>query len=281
MNTNPTTAPSSRARPRVSSPPAPARIELKTFGASDRGQVRPSNQDRFLVAPLFERGGCLFAVADGVGGTHGGETASTLTTEVLAQVTVPALQRLGDAPDRTAVLDTLRAAFGDADARVDEERARHPDLRHMATTLTLACVFGRTVYVGHVGDSRCYLLRGGLLRRLTSDQTVAAELVRRGFITSSDAVSSRFRHVLTDFVGGGASKLHVEMHDMDLVDGDVLLLCSDGLTGMVTGPEIAAIVRAAESPEAACRHLIERANVLGGYDNVTAVIARCDAVRAA
>jgi PPM family protein phosphatase len=279
MNTDPNLyAPvSSRRRGARAQAPRPLRITIS--GATDQGRERTSNEDRFLIATLpGEAGpGHLLAVADGVGGVHGGEVASTLAIESIEQHALPALRLLAAqrAPDGEALLAELRALVGHADVRIAEEGARRPELEGMATTLTVAVILGRALFVAHIGDSRCYLLRRRALHRITHDQTVTAELVRRGLIEPAVAQHHRFRHMLTDYVGGGDSKLHIETHSVDLGDGDAVLVCSDGLTEMVPGPAITSILLSAASPEAACERLVACANEMGGYDNVTAVVASC------
>jgi protein phosphatase len=255
---------------------------VTSYGLSDRGRERIANEDRFLIAPLSDSGagaqGYLFAVADGVGGAHGGERAAELTVESIEQVSLPLLRLLcaERAPSSTRVRDELGALVHRADARLAEEVARHPALRGMATTLTMAINLGSRLYVAHVGDSRCYLLRGGRLHRVTSDHTVAQQLVRLGHIQPEAVAEHPFKNVLTDFVGGGADKLHVETHEPVLRSGDALLLCTDGLTEMVREPDVAALILSSQSPERACDRLIARANEMGGRDNVTAVVARFD-----
>ena len=263
---------------------APAHLRLQTTGAglTDRGKERSSNQDRFLVAPFSGDGerGCLLAVADGIGGAWGGETASALAMGTVERVSLPALRVLvaQPAPDRARLTEELGALFHDADRRLTEEIARRPALRGMATTLTVGMAIGRRLFLGHVGDSRCYLVRGGALQRLTHDQTVAEEMMRIGLLTPEVAALHPYRNVLTDFVGGGDSKLHIQVRETDLCGGDELLLCSHGLTSIVPEDVILAIVLGAPTPERACERLVARANELGGQDDVTAVVARCELV---
>jgi protein phosphatase len=144
----------------------------------------------------------------------------------------------------------------------------------MGTTLTVALCVGRRLFVAHTGDSRAYLLRGGALQQLTSDQTVAEELARRGLVPRDAIDDHPFRHILSDFVGGGVAKLRVEIREHELWGGDVLLLCSDGLTGMLPDEEIGRILGAVSAPGLACEHLVYAANARGGHDNVTAVVAQ-------
>ena len=278
MNSDPMLQAPASSRRRGAQGPRQLRITIS--GATDRGRERPSNEDRFLIAALpGDAGpGYLLAVADGVGGVHGGETASTLAIESVEQGSLPALRLLAAqrAPESERILDQLRALVGHADLRIAAEGARRPELEGMATTLTVAVILGRTLFVAHIGDSRCYLLRRCSLHRITNDQTVTAELVRRGLLAPQVAEHHRFRHVLTDFVGGGADKLHVETRAVDLAADDIVLVCSDGLTEMVPSQAIASILGSAASPESACERLVACANEMGGYDNVTAVVARCE-----
>jgi protein phosphatase len=176
-------------------------------------------------------------------------------------------------PRPSWVFDELRALFRRADQRLADEIERTPDLRGMATTLTVGVALGRTLFVGHAGDSRCYVMRGGALRRITVDHTVAVELAKLGVIELEAVAEHPFRNVLSNYVGMG-KRLDVEVHEVDLGPGDTVLLCTDGLTGMVPSPAIAAILRQAASPEQACRDLVTCANERGGEDNVTAVVAR-------
>jgi serine/threonine protein phosphatase PrpC len=278
----PTTSPASTRRRTVQRTGVPTQLRMMSSGLSDQGLSRHSNQDRFLIAPFGDaqasRGasGHLFAVADGVGGVNGGEVASTLTMETIQEVSIPALQRLcqSGAPERTRMFSELRKLFHAADARVLAEAGQHEDLVGMSTTLTVAVTVGSTLYVAHAGDSRCYLLRSGTLRRLTVDHTVAQEMVRHGLIEADHVARHPYRHVLSNFIGIGEAMLEVEVHEAELGEGDGVLLCSDGLTGMLPSPLIAAIMLEAPNPEVACHNLIARANDLGGYDNVTAIVAK-------
>jgi protein phosphatase len=140
----------------------------------------------------------------------------------------------------------------------------------------VAYSFGGELFIAHVGDSRCYLLRKGALYQLTSDHTVVQELVRQGILPAERAASHELRHVITNVVGGERPGLQVELHKVMSAPGDVVLLCSDGLTEMLQDDGIAAILAAAPEPSVACDRLVMRANELGGRDNVTVVVARFD-----
>jgi protein phosphatase len=257
---------------------------MRSAGLSDAGRERENNEDRLLVAPLQERGrpphGYLFVVADGVGGARGGDVASTLAVESIQRAWLAPLRDLalrGAAADQVA--EALRGMVAEADRRiVGHASKRRPDLSGMATTLVAALCFGGRLVVANVGDSRCYRLRGGTLKPLSHDQNVTSEMLRQGLIDAEAVARHPLRNVLTDYVGGGASKLHAEIGEHELRDGDVVLLCSDGLTDMVDEPTIATTLASERDPARACERLVAIANERGGHDNVTAIVARAGAL---
>src|SRR5207249_9338353 len=163
-------------------------------------------------------------------------------------------------------------AIGSANARVIAEAAERPALHGMGTTLTLAYTLNDVLFVAHAGDTRCYLGRGGALYRLTRDHTLVEEMRRRGLLDSEDAARHHWRHVVTNVIGGDTTDVQVELHRVHLEAGDRLLLCSDGLTGMVAEEEINQILWAEADPETSCRQLVTRANEAGGKDNITAIV---------
>jgi protein phosphatase len=272
----------------------PPDLAVRTFGLSDRGQVRSSNEDNFLIADLTRtlrarqssvpqpptqhgRGrGHLFMVADGMGGHRAGEVASALSVETVEAFVLHLLRRVSHLrpSEENDVLRELQAALRHADARLFQEAAHNPALTGMGTTLTLAFVSGRVLFVVHAGDSRCYLWRGGELTPLTVDHTVAAELARRGVIGPEDARRSHYRHVVTNVLGGNEAGVAVDVGRVALKAGDAVLLCSDGLTDMLDDARLAAVLAALPDPEAACRRLVAEANAAGGSDNVTVIVAR-------
>jgi serine/threonine protein phosphatase PrpC len=276
--------------------PAAVRGELtvRSHGRTDRGRTRESNEDQFLIArlnkclkvletslhqsdmPYSSPQGHLFAVADGVGGSAAGEQASALAIDTVESFVVAALRwgmQLSDGQG-DCLLNEFRHALEQADQRVLQEARRHPEWHGMGTTLTMACVIDREAFVAHVGDSRCYLLRQGMLYRVTRDHTLVAEMVRRGLIGAEEAVNHAYRHVITNVVGGSDAGVQVEMHRLALEPGDCLLLCSDGLTEMVADDEVLRILQEHSEPADACDLLIERANEQGGKDNITVIVAR-------
>ncbi len=272
-------------------------LQVRSHGRTDAGRVRDRNEDQFLIADLAHAlqarqsslaepevqysppQGHLFVVADGVGGHAGGEEASALavnTVETFILDTLNWCARLqGD--DGNQVLAEFQRALVSADRKLIQESRRRPELYGMATTLTLAYAVNRELYVAHVGDSRCYLLRGGTLYRLTNDHTLVDEMVRHGALKPEEAARHRLRHVVLNVVGGRDQGVQVELHKLPLDAGDRLLLCTDGLTEMVPEQELFTVLSGENDPALVCDRLVDRANELGGKDNVTVVVARFEA----
>jgi serine/threonine protein phosphatase PrpC len=267
-----------------------------SHGRTDKGKTRSSNEDQFLIATVSKAlqvlqsslhqpevhfgvpQGYLFLVADGVGGSAAGGTASELAVHSIEHFAVETLSwcsHLRAAADGDGLLAEFKTALAQANDKLLHEARRRPELHGMATTLTLAYFLRRDLFVAHVGDSRCYLLRQNMLYRLTRDHTLVAEMVRRGLLKPEEAARHAYRHVVTNVVGGDDPGVQVEMHKLALEGGDIILLCSDGLTEMVPETEILNLLLAGGAdPAAACDRLVNRANEKGGKDNVTAVVAR-------
>lgn len=249
-----------------------------TLGAASHiGKHRVSNQDAFCAlvgshAP-GELGACV-AVADGMGGHRAGEVASALAIQKLTR-------RLGRRRAGSATSSDEVAALEADIAFVNEEIHRagmEPEFQGMGTTLTAGLLVGTRFFLGHVGDSRAYLLRDGQLGRLTRDHNWFEEQLAAGLISPQEAATHPHRNMLTRALGI-AQSVEVDTAAVDVRPGDTLLLCSDGLHGLVDDKEIARILRDKE-PQRACDALVERANTRGGNDNITVVVLRIDRVPA-
>lgn len=222
--------------------------------ATHKGMVRDNNEDAvFPTSSGDSTSSVLAIVADGMGGHVAGEVASRLAINAAASSDVGP----GD-----------RVAAGNRAIR--EEVARDPGLEGMGTTMTLLCIEDGIATIGHVGDSRSYLLRAGELRQLTEDHTVAAEYVAQGQLSSEEAASHPQRHMLTRTLGL-TRFVNVDEIEIELADGDRILICSDGLTEMVDDATIAATL-ANGSPDEVVWELIELANEAGGVDNITVAV---------
>lgn len=232
-------------------------------GLSDPGITRPGNEDALLIEPP------LYAVADGMGGHRAGEIAAGVAVEAL----------LAGAPrhlDAKALARAVRAANRAVIASADKSRTR----TGMGTTLTAAMIDGTRIAIAHVGDSRAYLLHDGSLRQLTEDHSMVADLVRQGSLTEEDARFHPQRSVITRALGSDANML-ADVYEFRASVGDRLLLCTDGLTGMLPDDYIAEILSGEASPDDAVSKLVQAANRAGGYDNITAVVVDIDDTPAA
>lgn len=223
---------------------------------TDPGRVRRRNEDAFVCEPP------LFAVADGMGGAQAGEVASRLAAAAFREY------RGADALSAEA---RLRAIIEEANRRIYARASSDPHASGMGTTVTAALVTGSEVAVGHVGDSRCYLLRGGALAQLTEDHSFVADLVRSGRLTPEEAEIHPQRSVITRALGTDPA-VAVDTFTVEARPGDVFLLCSDGLTSMVDEEAVLQAIREQPTLEAAARALIDAANRAGGEDNITVVL---------
>ena len=227
-------------------------------GITQTGHVRRNNEDSYLIR------GDLFMIADGMGGAAAGEVASAMCAEAFAEIDL--IRSRGDG--------ALRDAIVVANTRIHERAASDPAASGMGTTVTAALVEGDgRVALANVGDSRAYLLREGALRRLTEDHSVVAELVATGQISDWEASSHPQRNVVTRVLGAEAS-VRVDTFWLEAQDGDLVLLCSDGLTDMVSEEEFAKLLAADKSCEQIARDLVRAALAQGGEDNVTTVLFR-------
>src|SRR5262245_54823529 len=233
--------------------------------ASDTGRRRLRNEDNYVVAPP------LFAVADGMGGAQAGEVASRLAASAL---------EAGDS-DGLDGLARLDALIQEANRRIYDRASTDPSASGMGTTMTVALVEGMTVAIGHVGDSRAYLVRGDRMEQLTDDHSLVAELLKTGKLSEEEAQVHPQRSVITRAVGTDPD-VDVDSFRIEAEEDDVFLICSDGLTDMVEDEEILELVhRDRDDLEKAVRALVAAANRGGGEDNITAVAFRISAAEAA
>ncbi|MEW6031693.1 MAG: Stp1/IreP family PP2C-type Ser/Thr phosphatase [Bacillota bacterium] len=240
---------------------------MKVSVKSDVGLVRQTNQDAYCYR-VFEGSKTvhLCAVADGIGGYQAGEVASRLALEAVAEEVDRAV-RAGQPLE-----GTLAEAMAAANARIIRQGLSDPECSGMGTTVTVALVSGGMLHIGHVGDSRAYVYRKGRLAQVTRDHSLVAELVRNGDLSEDEAQFHPQRNVLTQAFGSDL-RVRADVSTIPLEDGDLLLLCTDGLSGAVTAAEIEAVLSHAESLDQACDRLVALANEQGGHDNVTLLLA--------
>ena len=274
-------------------------MNVEVGALSHQGHVRENNEDSYLVMKfgrslenlmtnledeLLEQSytvnGYGMLVADGMGGMAGGEIASRLALSKLVQLVIDTsdwVLSLKRQTDVNTVLNRMTERFLQIDSAVRREADHDYTLQGMGTTLTVAGALGNDLIIGHVGDSRAYLLRGSELRQLTTDHTLAQALIDAGVANRDDPASRSMRHVLTAAVGSLGQEVDPQVQRFKLQRGDQLLLCTDGLTETVEDSTIASVMRKAKSPQRACQDLVDLALAGGGSDNVTVVLARFSA----
>lgn len=264
-----------------------AGVIVHVFGRTDVGRTREHNEDAFTVADLtrgvasltpslvtHEAGdrGTLFMVADGMGGAAAGEIASEMAVEIVQRELLDTTSE-GDPPSDEEFAAAIKRATAAANAHIHAFAVEHPEYRGMGTTATVAGLLGDTLYLAQVGDSRAYLVRGSVGRQITKDQSLMQKLIEAGELTEEEAEQSERRNIILQALGPEA-QIKVDLTHQQVRRGDVLVLCSDGLSGQVRGEEIAKVVSQEPDLARACQALIDRANESGGPDNITVVIAR-------
>ncbi len=249
------------------------RVEIGAL--TDVGRVRNNNEDNFRLVPELN----LFVLSDGMGGEAHGEIASAMAVETVAAHCREAANNFS-APsfgepqtDLSEKTNRLASAVHLANRKIHEAALSDPARRRMGATILAAWLDGERLSLVHVGDSRAYLLREGGLEQLTSDHSLVAEQVRRGLLTPQQADRSELQSVLIRALGTHHD-VEVDADEHLLFDGDTLLLCSDGLTRMVTDPEIASTLLTYPDAQAAAERLVALSNEYGGEDNVTVVVVR-------
>ena len=260
---------------------------MHVFGRTDVGRTREHNEDAFLVADLTTDNatlqpevrthvsgarGTLFMVADGMGGAAAGEIASAMAVDIVLEELRARWVSAPDA-DPATFAAVLRQATDAANTRIHQFAQAHPEHRGMGTTATVAGLLGDTLYLAQVGDSRAYLIRDGVARQITKDQSLMQKLVEAGEITPEEAERSDRRNIILQALGPEA-RIRIDLTHQQVRRGDTLVLCSDGLSGMVRPEEIADVVRAEGDLVSVCKRLIDLANASGGPDNITVVAAR-------
>jgi serine/threonine protein phosphatase PrpC len=250
-------------------------LRIQAGARTDLGRVRKNNEDCYEIEPALN----LYVLSDGMGGQAHGEVASklavqTIVTHCQQAENSRATPVFGEPqPDVSERTNRLTSAIHLANRKVYEAAAANAEQNGMGATIVAAWIEGQRLSLAHVGDSRAYLLRAGSLDQLTADHSLVAEKVRVGILTPQEADASELQSVLTRAVGTNAT-IQVDADEQMLLAGDSLLLCSDGLTRMVTDPEIASTLLTSTSAQEAADRLVELANENGGVDNVSVIVLR-------
>ena len=248
-------------------------FQLQIAGQTDIGRVRVNNEDAFCN--LADSG--LLLVADGMGGHASGEVASKLAIDIIKEYFTKATEdsRFIETYDEDFSEDSNRLGSAVRLANKAIFEASHSDVqwRGMGTTIVAALIRNNKLSIAHVGDSRIYLIRAGNIEQLTDDHSVVAEQVKRELISREEANKSEIKNILTRALGTEAD-VEVDLEEMNLLDNDILLLCSDGLSNMISDDEIMAVALSDDDPVLTCKKLVNIANDNGGKDNITVVVAR-------
>ena len=281
-----TPAPSSASTEAESTSEADVRVKL--FARTDVGQVREHNEDNFLVADITRRSrglleanrataigqqGAVFAVCDGMGGAAAGEIASQLAVDIIYERLVDGMGER--ALKRDELARRLVRAVEAAGLRIFHEAKADRSRRGMGTTVTAAALVDEVLFFAQVGDSRGYVLRGDTLVQLTRDQSLVNQLIEAGQLTEEEAETFEHNNIILQALGT-SDTVQVDLTFAELRRGDILLLCSDGLSGMVRFEEIRELLKSSVEPLDICKGLTERANQAGGHDNITVIVVQFD-----
>jgi serine/threonine protein phosphatase PrpC len=279
------TAPSGTAT--VTPAPAPVVagvVEVRVFGRTDVGMIREHNEDNFLIADLTQHlrsvkpeirthvigpSGSLFAVCDGMGGAAAGEVASQMAVDTIYEL----MQNAGSPSSKDQFARRISDAISEAGARIYLAAKTNRERRGMGTTSTVVGVYDKTLFMGQVGDSRAYLVRGGKIKQLTKDQSLVAKLIEAGQLSEAEAETYEHGHIILQALGT-SDTVAVDLSFMELRQGDAVLLCSDGLSGLVSNAQMLEVLSSIDEPMECCKRLTDMANAAGGHDNVTVIVAR-------
>ncbi len=268
-------------------------VNIVCAGATDIGLQRIRNEDHFLIADLhknlhvcdssvpFETSelfgqnmGKLLFVADGIGGSRAGDFASQLAIYEMSQHLLNSMHWLfcPNQPEVERFVEDLKTGAYRTHQAIRRDSQQNPDHQGMGCTLTVAYLMWPMLYVLHVGDSRCYVLRDGFIQCLTKDQTLAQFLYDAGKLNPTEFEESPYHHVLISAIGG-SDKPEAIVYKTRLLPGDRILLCSDGVNKHLDDAQIENLLGTDQTPEQICHQLIEESKRLGGSDNITAVVA--------
>lgn len=249
---------------------------IEMAALSDPGMVRALNEDSIFIS--VETG--LAILADGMGGYSAGEVASAMVIETISTELLASLPKLRDRPLDEATPDLhedIEFTVGRANAAIHQKSHSDPDCEGMGSTLVVAALLDGQITVGHVGDSRLYRFRDNTLEQVTRDHSWLDEQLAMGVISAEQAMASRYKNIVTRGMGI-EEEVEVEIHDYPIQDGDIYLLCSDGLSDMIEDTGVEKILAESGSDlELSARRLIDQANENGGRDNVSVILIRSNA----
>ena len=243
--------------------------ELKYSAKTDRGSVREINEDYFNIISGYPGVPAAFIIADGMGGHNAGEIASRTSIDYISNLILESPEVLADSAD---MAETIRGLIVKANKAVYEKSLELPENHGMGTTLIMAVIVGNIMYIGHVGDSRIYLVKKDQMTRITTDHSYIEELIKNGSLTREEAEKHPNRNIITRAIGC-STDLEVDTYTCELAPEDYVVMCTDGLTSMVEETEIKNTVMG-NTPAIACEELVARAIRGGGEDNITVIVIK-------
>lgn len=232
---------------------------------TDIGKMRANNQDAYFASRDIDFP--LFLVADGMGGHKAGELASKMTVDIVTKEFKKDKNLLVSKDD---IITVINKSINKANEKIHLKSSEDDQCSGMGTTMTLSYILKDKLYIGHVGDSRAYFIKNGTISQITEDHSLVNELIKNGSITSEEAKSHPQRNLITRAVGSSRT-IEIDILEKDYNKGDILLLCSDGLSNMLTEKEILRIALEAKDMEYACKTLVSQAKINGGPDNITVI----------
>ncbi|MCX8129011.1 MAG: Stp1/IreP family PP2C-type Ser/Thr phosphatase [Clostridia bacterium] len=242
------------------------------FGVkSDKGMVREINEDSYNIIAGYSEIPVAFIIADGMGGHNSGEIASKMAVEYISN----SVMNISKDFENSDIAETIKGFMEKANADVYKASQEHEDNFGMGTTLITALVYQKKMYIGHVGDSRVYLIRENRIERLTTDHSFIEELIKSGTLTREEAENHPKKNIITRALGC-SEDIQVDTYIADIMSDDTFILCTDGLSNMLDDDEIMEIVKANDEPAAVCEKLVDAANKNGGEDNITVILIKND-----
>lgn len=239
------------------------------FGVkSDKGLVRIINEDSYNVLAGYTGVPVTFIIADGMGGHNSGEVASKLAVDYTSKQILEYPESLCR---EESVLASIKEIMEKANSYVYAKSLEHRENAGMGTTLIIAVICEQKLYIGHIGDSRVYHIRDGRMSRITTDHSFIEELIKTGSLTREEAERHPKRNIITRALGC-SEEIEIDFYSCEIEGSDIFVMCTDGLTNMVTENEIMEVLEKMEDPELTCDELVQRANRMGGEDNITVIV---------
>ena len=242
---------------------------MKIYAKTDIGKARETNQDSYYIEEGEDSDFQVYILADGMGGYTGGEIASSLAVNSVKTYINNNLKKI-ECKGET-IKQCIKEAIEYANMMVNEKANEDENICEMGTTLDVAIIYDNRIYIGHVGDSRVYRIRKNIIRRLTTDHSYVEKLLRDGSITKEEAMNHPKKHMLIKVIGSNTFA-EPDIIEKKIIEGDTILMCSDGLSNMLSEEEILQMIQ--EEEQNIAEALVEKANEMGGHDNITVIVIK-------